>query len=410
MSEYKSIEKLEKFVEKFSFPRLSGTKGESKSVYLTLETFKSLGYNEEEIVLQPFKFSTFYSEIFTKIIIILNIISITLLLLIKYISPILLFLFGIILVIVFISMYKVLKHPELKGFWENRCGKILSSTNVFTKVSAASLPPDKAGNIIVSAHLDSKSQTYVTIWRVFFFELWIVGEIILIVLYPIFIFDYHEIIVIFIPIMYILELAIFIATVLVIFSNLCLLILKIGNRSLGSLDNATGMAIVFTLSSTFRNTPLKNYNIWFCQFSAEEIGTMGSRNFLDAYEKEFVEGKTFQINLDMISAKDEKNNRLEYVKSYGFFPRKKISPILSNLIEKAANIQNLKIKEKHFTTGAHTDSIPFHLRKFDVIDLITKSAANYAHSSKDTPDKVDFEVLLDTTNIIEKFINMLDDQ
>ncbi|MFX1274760.1 MAG: M28 family metallopeptidase [Promethearchaeota archaeon] len=408
MSENGTKERLYNFVKKFSFPRLAGTFGEKEAVDLTFDTFKSIGYDKEEIIRQSFNFSTFYSEVFIKIIIIMNIISIAILLLIKYILPFFTIIFIGIILLIFISMNKVFKHPELKGFWENNFGKTFSATNVFTKVCASALPTKIAGDIIVSAHLDSKSQTYVTFWRVKFFKIWLYGEISLVFFYLIYLIDYHQLVTVFWPLIYFIEFGIIITTGLVITSNIFLLFLKIENKSPGALDNATGMAIVFELSSLFRVNPLKNFNIWFCQFSAEEIGTMGSRNFIDTYTKNFNKKKKFLINFDMISAKNEKNNCLEFIESYGMFPRKKISPLLSNFIEKAVNKMNLTIKKIHVSIGAHTDSIPFHLKDFDTVDFITKSAAKYAHSKKDTPDKVDYQILYETCKIIHRFILMLD--
>ncbi|GAG71479.1 unnamed protein product, partial [marine sediment metagenome] len=113
------------------------------------------------------------------------------------------------------------------------------------------------------------------------------------------------------------------------------------NKSPGALDNASGMAIVFELSSFFIENPLNYLNIWFCQFSAEELGTMGARVFLDEYENQFVKGKVFQINFDMVSCKSHKNNRIEYIQSYGIGKRKIYSPILNKLILLAAKSKHI---------------------------------------------------------------------
>ena len=100
--------------------------------------------------------------------------------------------------------------------------------------------------------------------------------------------------------------------ILISISNISLLFLNTHNKSLGALDNASGMATVFELSSYFLNNPLKNYNLWFCQFSAEELGTMGSRVFVNEYENQFIKGRIFQINFDMVSCVDQKDKRIEF--------------------------------------------------------------------------------------------------
>jgi Zn-dependent M28 family amino/carboxypeptidase len=191
-------------------------------------------------------------------------------------------------------------------------------------------------------------------------------------------------------------------------SNIFLLFSNTHNLSPGAIDNASGMAVVFELSKFFNKKPLQNFNIWFCLFSAEELGTMGSRIFVNNYESEFTKGRIFHINLDMISCSCEVKNQVEYLKSYGVIPRKKIAPLLSRYLEQAATEENVYIKGFHLSVGAHTDSVPFHLRGYDSVDIVTRAAAKYTHNKVDTPDKVDPNVLLDTCRIIQRVILLLD--
>ena len=400
-------EKLFNYVKIFSFPRLAGTVGEKKAVDLTIQTFKEIGFEDNQIKSQNFEFSTFYSKTMIKIIILMNLTFVLLILLIKYLFTYLTLFTILILLLIFLSMLKALKHPELKGFWEKHFGKFFNATNVYIEIPATNASSKKVGNIIVSAHLDSKSQTFKTFWRIILVRIWFYSEIILFLFYTLFLIDYHFLIVHFRLILILLEIIIMTGTILTTISNFILLFLRTGNKSLGSLDNSTGMAIVFELSSFFKNHPLDNFNIWFCQFSAEEIGTMGSRKFLDIHEEEFTKNYTFQINFDMVSIKDN-NDFIEYIKSYGFIPRKNISPILSGYFKKAAKIEMVRSNGFHVLLGAHTDSIPFHLRKFDSIDITTRSAANYTHSGEDTPDKVNPQILFDTCKVTRLLLILLD--
>ncbi len=401
-------ERLYNYVENFSFPRLAGTKGEKKAVNLTITTFKEIGFEENKINTQNFQFSSFYSKGMIKIIILLNLIFVLIILLIKFLYRFLTFFTILILLLIFFSMFKALKHPELKGFWEKYFGKFINATNVFVKIPVIKDSTKKVGNIIVSAHLDSKSQTFKTFWRIIFARVWLFSEILLFLFYTLFLIDYHFLTEHVRQLVLLFEIFILIMTILTVLSNFLLFLLRIGNNSRGSLDNATGMSIVFELSTFFKNHPLDNFNIWFCQFSAEEIGTMGSREFLDVYEDEFAKDFTFQINFDMVSDKNHKKNIIEYIKSYGIIPRKKISPILSEYFKKAANIEKINLKGFNVSLGAHTDSIPFHLRNFDSIDITTRSAANYTHSVEDTPDKVDPQILLEVCKVTRLLITLLD--
>ena len=197
-------------------------------------------------------------------------------------------------------------------------------------------------------------------------------------------------------------------TILISMSNIFLLFMNTHNDSPGALDNASGMAIVFELSKKFKEKPLKNFNLWFCQFSAEELGTMGSRVFVNKHEKQFIKGRTFHINLDMISCAGNSKNRVEYLESYGILPRKKIAPLLCKYLDEAAVEEDIMISGFHLSTGAHTDSVPFHLRGYDSVDIVTRVAGKYTHNKIDTPDKVDPKVLLEASLIIRKSILMLD--
>ncbi|MFW9988984.1 MAG: M28 family metallopeptidase [Candidatus Odinarchaeota archaeon] len=305
-------------------------------------------------------------------------------------------------------MLKALRYPELKGFWEKYFGNFIKATNVFVKIPGTNALSQKVGDIIVSAHLDSKSQSFKTIWRIILARIWLYSEIFLFLFYIFFLVDYHfyEQINRFLEILW--EISIITGTILVVVSNIFLLFLNIRNDSPGALDNASGMSIIFELSSFFKSNPLHNFNLWFCQFSAEEIGTMGSRQFLDKYDKKFTKNYTYQINFDMVSIANNKSNFIEYIKSYGIVPRKKISPILNQYFIDSAETERVNYHGFHVSLGAHTDSIPFHLRKFDSIDITTRAAAKYTHSAEDTPDKVDPQILFDVYKVIRLLIQSLD--
>ena len=409
--------RLFNYVKKFSFPRLAGTEGEQKAVEITVKTFKEIGFDETQIEREPFEFSDFYSTTLIKLIMMVSLTFMLIIVLFVYINPFIGFgLIGGMSFLVFFIL-RGLKHPENPGFWGKYYGTTFKATNVFIKVPAKSIPKEEAGNILISAHIDSKSQTFKTIWRILAYRIWLFGGIFLGIVYII--FSVFQILQWFFPfileqfayienIYLLLNISLWILTGLVSFSNIMLMFLNTHNKSPGALDNASGMAIVFELSSYFKDHNLNNYNLWFCQFSAEELGTMGSRIFVNNHEQYFVKEKVFQINFDMVSKAGHKRNQVEYLKSYGVFPRKIIAPILSEYLHRAANEENLKLTGFHLSTGAHTDSVPFHLRGYEAIDIVTRVAARYTHAEYDTPDKVDPQILLEACIIAQKAITMLD--
>jgi len=400
-----SKERIFDYVQKFSFPRLCGTDGEKKAVDLTVKTFKEIGFDVDQIEREPFEFSDFYSTTLIKLIGIISLNALLIFVLALYIYPFFtFFIIGLMSLIIFVIV-KGLKHPEEKGFWTEYFGNTLQATNVFVKIPAKSMPRGKAGNIIISAHLDSKSQSFKTAWRILSYRIWLFCGIILGVFYIVSLLNTYRIVEFnFI----ILQIGIWTLTVLISFSNLILILLNTHNKSPGALDNASGMSIVFELSRYFNDRPLNNFNLWFCQFSGEELGTMGSRIFVNNREDQFVKGKIFQLNFDMVSARYKRKNRVEYLKSYGFIPRKKVAPILSRYLDKAASEENINLYGFHLTTGFHLDSVPFHLRGYSAIDITTRAAAFYTHNKNDTPDKVDPQVLVEAYIVGRKVILMLD--
>ncbi len=399
------VDRLFNYVKSFSFPRLAGTEGETKAVDLTINTFKKIGFTDQQIQKKSFEFSDFYSTTLIKLIMVINLTFSLFILMFTYIDLRFTIVICIVMVIMFLLIIKGLKHPEHSGFWGEYYGTIISATNVFIKLPAKNLPSNSAGNIIISAHLDTKSQSFKTFWRVFFYRVWLYSGIFLVGFFiPLFI---HVYTIIKINLM-VIGSGIWSFTILISISNIFMMFLNTHNKSPGALDNASGMAVVFEVSEYFKERLLDNFNIWFCQFSAEELGTMGSRFFVNDHDAEFVKGNVFQINLDMISCVGNSKNRIEYLKSFGVLLRKKIAPLLSKYLEKAAIKENVEIKGFHLSTGAHTDSVPFHLRGYDSVDIVTRAGGKYTHNKVDTPDKVDPHVLLDTCKIIKNMLISLD--
>lgn len=400
-------ERIFDYVKKFSFPRLAGTEGEEKAVELTVKTFKQIGYKDEQIETQSFTFSDFYSTTLIKFIMLMSFNFILILRLLIYLY----LLFTIVLIasmsIVVFLIIRGLRYPEKNGFWGIYFGDEISATNVFAKLPAKRLPEKDAGDIVISAHLDTKSQTFKTSWRIVAYRVWLFSGIIMggfyfAILINVFLIDLNLNFMI-------ADYALWVLTILIVFSNVMLLFLNTHNKSPGALDNASGMAIVFELSDYFKDKPLDNFNIWFCQFSAEELGTMGSRFFVNKYEDKFEKGRIFQINFDMVSGVGlGKGNRVEYLKSYGIFPRKKIAPLLSRYMDKAAEEEEVNMYGFHLSTGAHLDSVPFHLRGFSALDIATRGAARYTHNKVDTPDKVDPQVLKEAAQIARTTMINLD--
>jgi len=298
-----SMERISSYINAFNFPRLSGTDGEKKAVKLTIEKFKEIGFENGQIKEESFEFTNFYSTILIKLIIVLSLSIVFSLMLMIYISHILLFVAMGVSLLIILHIVKDNRHPEKVTFWNKHFGKILPSSNVYIKLPNSNTSVQSVGNIIISAHLDTKSQTFTSFWRGKIFRAWIYSGTLFGIIYSIYanyiyysysivgILVYSEV-----PRLFFVEIILWVLFSLIFISNLLIISLKTRNNSTGALDNASGMAIVFELSSYFKNNPLNNYNVWFCQFSAEEMGTMGSRFFLNSREDQFINGKVILIN------------------------------------------------------------------------------------------------------------------
>ncbi|MHA2006691.1 MAG: M28 family metallopeptidase [Promethearchaeota archaeon] len=409
-------EELFEHVKRFNFPRICGTKGEKKAVALTTREFKQIGFDSNKISTQNFKFSDFYSKLFIKFIILLNLMTIFITLFISLIDLLIIIMFFAAFAIFLIFLLSSLREKADPGFWGKSFGNKISATNVYVKVPASRISEKNAGNIVISAHLDTKSQSYRTLWRIIAFNLWLFGTIAFAILYLLqFLYETNILrgqrVILSLEMfnITILCIPIIVISFVIISSNCMLLLLHTGNSSYGALDNASGMAIVFELSRYFKNNPLKNFNVWFVQFSAEELGTMGSRLFLKENESYFKKNLFFQFNFDMVSCLPAKNNHLDLVDSYGFHPRSNFTKLVKNYLMKVAKEEVIFLKSLKFPVGAHTDSVPFRSKKFDAIDFVTLAATKYAHTKQDTPDKVDPSILRKACILTQRTLSLMEE-
>jgi hypothetical protein len=413
---FNSLKRISNYIDMFDFPRLPGTEGEKRAIDLTVKIFNEIGFENEQVIKESFKFSNFYSSILIKLLIVFSFTIVFSLLLMVYISHFSLFLVIVISIFVILLIVKDNKHPEETTFWNRHFGKYLSSSNVYVKIPNLKTESESRGDIILSAHIDSKSQPFTSYWRGKIYRTWIYCGFLFgsfYTLYTMYLYSSYSVIGILLfsnmPRIIVIEISLWFLFFLILISNILLLMLKSHNKSTGAIDNASGMAIVFELSAIFKDTPLNNYNLWFCQFSAEEMGTMGSRFFLKNHEDKFSKGKVFLINSDAISdALDENKTRVEYIKTTKRFPRRFGSPTISKYLELAAKEEGLLIHGFHSTFGIHFDSLPFRLRGYDAIDIHTKSTKRYTHNKVDSPDKINPKTLHNAVVIIRKAVVMLD--
>lgn len=172
----------------------------------------------------------------------------------------------------------------------------------------------------------------------------------------------------------------------------------------GADDNASGSAVVIELAhyfSTLKQRKKLSYNLIFALWSAEEIGTLGSKAFIEAFEKEtqrkIKDTLALNLNLDMVGRLKDKL----YIQGVGSASQ------WSELIETSAGQTPLALSLQH-DPYLPTDSITFYLNQIPSINFFTGVHSDY-HTPKDTADKINYPGLIEITKFAHIFISKLNE-
>jgi len=158
----------------------------------------------------------------------------------------------------------------------------------------------------------------------------------------------------------------------------------------GADDNASGTAALMVLAKNIANLDEKlDYNLMFVAFSAEELGLLGSNYFVDSDEMpKNVKG---MINMDMIGRPDPDKFRGKYVymQSVGSGTKFMKKTMKSQKVEglRVVNRMPLPIRFLYFFSSDHYN---FYRKDIPAVVLYTGLHDDY-HTSKDTPDKIDYD-------------------
>ncbi|MFX1346378.1 MAG: M28 family peptidase [Promethearchaeota archaeon] len=370
--------RIKRNLDKIAFPRLSGTEFELKAFNLVKKEIQDLNLEYE---VQSFTFSSFYSRIYPKI----AFLSASLILFFLYLNIFMnLFLVFIFNLLGLLSTSIILtRKPEKIQFI-----KELKSQNLLVKINPISHKKDNNNRIIgFISHIDSKGQRFKINSRTRIIKLWISSFIILaflIILKNLILLRF--------------ELILFVIGLFPLITNMLGVILLLlnttDNRSVGAVDNASGVACNLELVHYYSipENRLNNYSLWFLFTGAEECGTMGIKHFYNNM-KNFNPDKSIIFNFESIA----KNvflfpgeNKCDNVKD------------IDNLLQN--NNRNLPIR--HYTTnrvfGTHSDGGYLGDKGLCGFGIGEVEAHDYMHTTKDTLDKID-------TTILEKLCLVLTD-
>lgn len=387
--------RIRKNLELFSFPRLSGTKGEKKALKLAIQKVEELNLKP---LTQDFVFSTFFGRTYPKLVFSFGFTILFLFYLnfMEFIIPILFIIIFVILGLLFILARK----PE-----SIRLPKKLNSSNLYVKldltlkISKSEINTidlnDQARSILFLCHLDSKGQRFSILGRIRIIRIWVFSGLILLIIV---IFKNY----IFTPFSLLFYIVGIVPTTVNFISTILFILNTTNNESNGAIDNASGIACVLELLTYFSNpeSRLKHYNLWFVFTGTEECGTMGIRNFYYKLTRVNKEQSIF-LNFDA----NAKNTYL--------FPGKKMSDqiyTIFNMFLKNNKGLTIKRNPKKIYFGSYSDGYYLKKKNFHGIGFGDIESYEYIHSIHDTVDKVDCSLLKRMCEMIIDNLIVFDNQ
>jgi hypothetical protein len=190
------------------------------------------------------------------------------------------------------------------------------------------------------------------------------------------------------------------------------LFLFTSNKSTGSIDNASGVALLIELAKIIEDNPLKNYDVVFLWSGAEEWGLKGSKYFcrrhLRDLKRSYDLDKSININVDMVGT------YIGLLDKSGLFKKKPLNIDLNDRFKSTAERLNIPLTLYNKIVRPKSDYKSFiALRKrtrskLQVCCFHSDKDSIYIHSYKDTPDKCSDVILDNCLNIIYSTILDLD--
>jgi len=288
------------------------------------------------------------------------------------------------------------------------------SKNLVSRIEASN-SADYCPVIIFSAHYDSISSRIpykiqrILLWviRIIFLP-YISLTVVISIWLPLNLFaiiEYNTILFYLMSVVSIIALSVIIPFFLFLFTS---------TKSTGSIDNASGVALLIELAKILKEKPLKNYDIIFLWSGAEEWGVKGTKYFCRRHFRDLKQtynlDKSININIDMVGT------YIGLLDKSGFFKKKPINIDLNNKFKSTANKINVPLTLFNKIIKPKSDYKLFlslkkrTKSKFQVCCFLSDKDSIYIHSYKDTPDKCSDVVLNGCLNIIYSTILDLDVQ
>ena len=385
---------------RWCLPRLAGSPNSLKIVELLKEDFEQFNFESIEQKFPVFKSDSSF-QLTTKFLIMAALFGVFLILF--WFT----FWWSVILVCVIIVLATRLKRaPRRSKICLERLVKEADSNEKIAFIQSNliyRLKPTKERrcNVILMAHHDSKSQSFSTESRIY------------IALSIAAIFLFMAVLYILCVIFEIIGLTTHLwlrpLTFILGWINIGIFLLlsfnRISNKSLGALDDASGMYALWITAHLLTNESLQHCEVWIVLTGAEEIGQIGAAEFLNNYKEELNPNTTYLLNFEMIGVK---NAPLKALQSYSFPIKRRISPFLFPLAYKTALELKIKFKGWYLPIGAHTDGLLFRKEGYKAINFVSREAGKFTHSLRDIYELIDPYILTEYARLNIAIIEKLD--
>lgn len=164
------------------------------------------------------------------------------------------------------------------------------------------------------------------------------------------------------------------------------------NKSMGIIDNASGVGVLLELARIFKTNYPKSINLIFMTTGAEEVGFKGIKNFIKEYKAKLSRDESYFVNLDCLGSPNSKNIYLLYNAQL------KDSNRALNLNILSKRLYDLNVKFRKIVSWFGPWDENFIISKYGFKGLtITQVAVRdfllYTHCAKDTLDRINLKNL-----------------
>lgn len=166
----------------------------------------------------------------------------------------------------------------------------------------------------------------------------------------------------------------------------------------GADDNASGVAAMLELARQMKGKKYKKNNYLFVAFSAEELGLVGSKQFV-MNNNYFDSSRTnYVINIDMLGRLDSTHKTL-IINGVGTAPNWK-----NNISKIKYDSSEIKIKTTESGVGA-SDHTSFYLENIPVLHFFSGQHSDY-HKPSDDENKINYHGMVLSIDLIKQFVSL----